>query len=486
VDLTGKLKPGGGYLALRVEDHARRGAQPKGKQSSKPESYGCYYTRTTGVWQTVWLEAVGDAYLRRSTRVEGRWKEGVARVTPDVGGAGAGGLTARAEVFDGAKRVGWAEGPAVAPLEIPVPAPKPWAPGSPSLYTLRLTLRDGKRVLDRARSQFGFRDIAIDGRRVLLNGRPLYQKLVLDQRFYPDGVYTAPSDRAIAHDIRLAMNAGFNGARVHQKPDDPRYYYWADRLGFLLWDEMADWGLDLALARNRDTLEAEWVEVVRRDWNHPSVIAWTPLNERRGDFLEDKAQQDFAERLHDLTRRLDPTRPAIDNDGYCHVKSDLATIHDYSLPEPLRQTWAEFGRSDSPKAFPAKVHQPHYVPGRAYGGEPVILSEVAGVWYSEDGETQGWGYGGKPASREEYVRRYRDTLWAIMDLKEVAGFCVTQFTDVEQEQNGVYYDDRSEKLPPEVFAAIHAGPRKWKRHRGARSLREAAGEDKPPRPSGEA
>ena len=234
--------------------------------------------------------------------------------------------------------------------------------------------------------------------------------------------------------------------------------------------------LDLSKARNRKTFEREWVEAVRRDWNHPSIIAWTPFNERRGDFLDDPAQQRFVAHIRDLNHELDPTRPAIDNDGYCHVATDIVTIHDYSPPETLAATWGGFGPGARAKHFPSKVHEPHFAPGGRYRGEPVILSEVAGVWHAPKAETKGWGYGDKPATVGEYVRRYRDTIWAVMRSRGVRGFCVTQLTDVEQEQNGLYYSDRSEKVPPEVFAAIHAGPSKWRNHPGADALRRILGD----------
>ena len=475
VDISDRLKPSGGRLVLRVEDKARSLRQPSGKQCPDLESRGCYYTRTTGVWQSVWLEGVGRAYLERTTRLTPNLSARTLTVLPDVGGAGANGLALRVEVFDGRDRVAHEEGPAEDEVVVAIPKPKPWSPESPFLYTLRLTLRDGKRVVDRSRSYFGLRDIAVEGRRVLLNGRPIIQKLVLDQRFYPNGVYTAPSDRAIRNDIRLAMLAGFNGARIHQKVDDPRYHYWADRMGFLAWGEMADWGADLSLVGARGNLEREWIEAVRRDANHPCVIAWTPFNERRGPYCEDADQQAFVEHIYRRTREEDGTRPVVDNDGYCHGHTDLATIHDYAGPEELRERWERFGQSGRKRAFPKAVRHPSFLDGHAYSGQPVILSEIGGIWFAPESEREGWGYGGRPASAEEFVRRYSDTVGAVMEQPEIAGYCVTQLFDVEQEQNGVYYEDRSEKLPPAVFAAIHAGPKRWRRSPGAKELRSLLG-----------
>ena len=179
--------------------------------------------------------------------------------------------------------------------------------------------------------------------------------------------------------------------------------------------------------------------------------------------------------IYRRTREEDGTRPVVDNDGYCHGETDLVTIHDYAPPDELRERWERFGQSGGKRSFPKRVSQPCFLEGHAYEGQPVILSEIAGVGYAPHAERVGWGYGAQPSGPEEYVRRYRDTIWAVMEQPEIAGYCVTQLFDVEQEQNGVYYEDRSEKLPPAVFAAIHAGPKRWRRSPGAKELRSLLG-----------
>jgi len=336
-DVTAYVTPGEAHnLVVCVRDDVRSGQQPGGKQCPDFKSRGCHYTRTTGIWQTVWLEAVAECGLRD------------VQITPDVDNARfivtprfyalKNGLRFRATLKDGEAVVSQAESVAAngIPCVLPVDAPRLWSPDDPFLYDLTFEVLDGETVIDTVQSYAGLRKIHIEGNRVFLNNEPLYLRLVLDQGFYPDGIWTAPTDAALKRDIELALAAGFNGARLHQKVFEERFHYWADRLGYLTWGESSSWGIDVKDVVSARNFLAEWREIVVRDRNHPSIIAWTPFNETHdtGDTRQHyRLHSDAAQ----LTRDLDPTRPVNDASGYVHVDTDLWTVHTYQQdPNILR------------------------------------------------------------------------------------------------------------------------------------------------------
>ena len=320
-DITPLLKAGSNSLTVRAEDPPTDRYIPRGKQYWEPKSRSIFYTRTTGIWQTVWLEAAGDSYLR-----------GV-RITPGMDGnvrfdarlaRGAADLEFHAVVSAGGKPVATASGPGDgerASISAVVADPKLWSLDNPQLYDVTFELRRGGTVLDRVTSYFGFRSVGIANGRVTLNGRPTYIKMVLDQGYWPESILTPPSDEAIQFDIRIAKDMGFNGARKHQKLEDPRFLYWADKMGFLVSSEMANAYLyDDAYA---ERFTREWMETVDRDYNHPSIVIWVPINESWGTpDLADRRQQNHLKALYTLTHSLDATRLVIDNEGWEHTGHD--------------------------------------------------------------------------------------------------------------------------------------------------------------------
>jgi hypothetical protein len=275
-----------------------------------------------------------------------------------------------------------------------------------------------------------------------LNNAPIYLRLVLDQGFYPDGIWTAPSDAALKRDIELSMQAGFNGARLHQKVFEERFHYWADRLGYLTWGESSSWGIDVKDIVSARAFLGEWREIVIRDRNHPSIIAWTPFNE-----THDVGDSHQHNRLHhdaaQLTRDLDPTRPVNDASGYVHVDTDIWTVHTYQQdPAKLQEQLAPKPESGVFRNFPDRE--------APYAGQPYIVDEFGGIKWIPSAEMvyaeNSWGYGEGPKTLEEFYARLEGMVDVLLSFNHISGFCYTQLTDVEQEQNGVYNYDRTEKF----------------------------------------
>ncbi len=456
-DITPYVTPGETHsLVVYVRDETRSGVQPGGKQCPDFKSRGCHYTRTTGIWQTVWMEAVSAYGLQD------------CQIIPDLDGARfvvvprffaeMRGLCFRVTLMDAGEQVAQVVVPAGNGLacEVPIADPKPWSPEHPFLYDLVFEVLDAEgQALDTVRGYAGLRKVHIEGNQLYLNNAPFYLRLVLDQGFYPDGIWTAPSDAALKHDIELAMRAGFNGARLHQKVFEPRFHYWADQLGYLTWGESSSWGMDLEdesfpkpqiSARN---FLSEWREIVVRDRNHPSIIAWTPFNETR---YRGAGRQH--NRLHvdayDLTHALDATRPVNDASGYVHVKTDLWTVHTYQQdPEVLMAQLTPDPEAGFFRNFPDK---------EGYSGQPYIVDEFGGIKWIPDESLRfaedSWGYGDDPQTLEEFYTRLEALVRVVRSFDHITGFCYTQLTDIEQEQNGIYNYDRSEKFDMARIAQI--------------------------------
>lgn len=455
-DITPFVSGGGTHsVVVSVLDDNRSDLQPSGKQCKAHKSRGVHYTRTTGIWQTVWIEAVSEYGLksfhiipdfdlkRFSVQTE------FFAVRPD--------LTFRATLMDGTKRVSTVEAAVSngAVCLLPVKKPKTWSPENPFLYDLVLEVVDKSgRVLDRVESYAGMRKIHLQGNQVFLNNKPYYLRLVLDQGFYPDGIWTAPSDAALKKDIELSMRAGFNGARLHQKVFEERFHYWADRLGYLTWGESSSWGIDIrngAAARN---FLIEWQEIVMRDRNHPSIIAWTPFNEAwsRGEELK----RLLIDAYH-LTHSLDPTRPVNDSSGGLHFKTDLWTEHTYEQdPVKLKELLALSDENKVWRRLPERSGE--------YRGQPYLIDEYGGIKWIPSPDKKyapdSWGYGTDPTTLEEFYARLEALTDVILNMSHVCGFCYTQLTDIEQEQNGVYNYDRSEKFDMKKIHSIFSKPRK--------------------------
>ena len=449
-DITKHVAPGPNTLFVAVKDDVRSGLQPKGKQAHLYASSGCDYTRTTGIWQTVWLEFVPERHIQ-SAKYYPDPANGKVTVTGLVQGQGTLQLTALWED----KPVGEAalsveDGFFTAQLDLS--ETHLWEPGKGGLYTLLLSFGE-----DRVKSYFGLRTAKFQGRKFLLNGKSLFQRFVLDQGFYPDGIYTAPTEEDLVKDIQLSFAAGFNGARLHEKVFEARFLYHCDRLGYLVWGEYPNWGLDHAHPLSTETYLNQWSEAVERDFNHPAIIGWCPFNETWG-YREEREKNALLTSLYKLTKRLDPTRPCIDSSGNYRILSEVYDIHDYDqdtqsfqarwdgLTDRIRETGGVIPAED-----PFFNSAPEGPSGRApffnqpYDNQPIFVSEYGGIRWPDD-TVEGWGYGNAPATPEEFFARYKGLTEALLNNPEIFGFCYTQLYDVEQEVNGLYTYGRAQKF----------------------------------------
>ena len=458
-DITDLIEIGKSYtLTVRCEDRLDR-EQPRGKQSWKPAPFACWYTPVSGIWQSVWLEGVGTVYpvdFRLTPRIDdGSLKAEMAlNELPENGSLR---LTAS---FQG-QVVARQETAALDRLVSTTlylnstrdrEGVRLWSPEQPNLYDLTIeTLKDGQ-VTDRVETYFGMRQIEIAGDQILLNRDVLYQRLVLDQGYWPDGLLTAPDDEALKKDVELTKALGFNGARKHQKFEDPQYLYWADHLGLLVWGELPS-----AYAfgdREKRNLLRDLSEAIRRDYNHPALIAWTPLNESWGVpcIRDQKEQQKLADALYTLAHALDGTRFVSGNDGWEQAATDVATVHDYTAwPEQLS---AAYGSAEALlQAAPAS--RALQARGYDHAGKPMLMTEYGGIAMAKDAEGENWGYNGAARDEESFLRRYAAITAAFRAMPYFRGYCYTQLTDVFQEVNGLLDMDRNPKADMEKIREIN-------------------------------
>ena len=481
--------PGDNTLIVFCKDDTRDPMIPRGKQSERYHSHGCDYTRTTGIWQSVWLEYLPKTHIESlritpslaaksvvlqvfedtlSVSVSFEGKEAAAVALPACGIVHEGPQENTAPP-DGTPRPGTA-----VTLTLPLQEIHPWEVGQGGLYDVTLTFGH-----DQVTSYFGLRDIALTDRAVLINGKPVFQRLVLDQGFYPEGIYTAPSDEALLNDIQLSMAMGFNGARLHQKTFEERFLYHADRLGYLVWDEYGNWGLDHTDPMAIYSFLPTWLEEMQRDYNHPSLIGWCPFNETWDQNY--RRQYDALLKLvYAASKAADPTRPVIDVSGAYHVVTDIYDYHDYiqdpkeleaHFPTQLDGTektagWKLPGNASflvPEDQVPLAAHfYDQLAPREAYTSGPAFVSEFGGIGFDKAAalstsghqDNEAWSYGNACHSEAEYIARFKGLCEALLKNPSLMGFCYTQLTDIEQEQNGVYTYDRQPKVDPAVFHEI--------------------------------
>jgi hypothetical protein len=448
-DITRLLRAGENELVVHVLHDVASGKEPTGKQTHTI-SEGCVYTRTTGIWQPVWLEAVGSSFVEGFSLAADPDHSRVM-IEAKINGSDPG-LTLKAEAFADGQSVG-SESCQVnggeAHLVLNLSRKRLWEPGAPFLYDLKFTLAREAEKVDEMSSYFGLRTVSIQGRAMLINGKRVFQRLILDQGFYPDGEWTAPSDEELKRDIERSMAAGFNGARLHQKVFEPRYLYWADKLGYLVWGEFPNWGFEY---RPEDYVNYtnEWNEVLLRDRNHPAIVGWCPFNEsppKAGEIQQIVWRQ---------TRALDPSRPIIESSGYAHTVANPLVLddHDYDQnPAAFKKRWEEFFGNTATERLPARYGAEGSAP--ADHGLPFMVSEFGGIGWATAG---GWGYGDGPKSLEAFYDRYGGLVTALLDNSNLFGFCYTQLTDVEQEHNGLYYYDRRPKFDLQRLHDLTARP----------------------------
>lgn len=465
-DITAALdQEGTQVLVVRAEDRPEDLAQPRGKQDWLERPHAIFYERTTGIWQPVWLEPVSTSYLESV-----QW-------TPDVERSA---LILRARVVRGDER----------PLRVHVrlrmhgelladdtyavtgeelhravllPGPALtlgagdtlWSPEHPNLVDAELALLAGEEVLDEVHSYAGLRTVGTSGGRFVLNGRPYYLRMVLEQGYWPQSHLAAPDPDALRREVELIKELGFNGVRVHQKVEDPRFLYWCDRLGLIVWGEMAN-AFDFSRIAV-DRLTREWLQVLERDYSCPSIVAWVPLNESWGvPHLEsDPAQRHLVHALYHLTKALDPTRLTIGNDGWEHTVSDIFSIHDYSSdPSVLRERYGDAGAVERTLSQVQPYYKSVVLPGFSRYDEPLMVTEFGGLTHRR-GDEEFWNGYGTVAEPKELLAKYDDLVSALLDSPVIAGFCYTQLTDTRQERNGLLDEDRVPKVDPADVRAVN-------------------------------
>ncbi len=450
-------------IVVRARDFQNE-RKPMGKQSAEYHNHTCVYTRTTGIWQTVWLEPVSNYGLKRAKVTADLTnqcfiiEQGLRSLTK--------GLAIRMTLFDDQGDVCCVQqdvgADSMTRFILPIAEDRVhfWEPGEGYLYDIVIELLKDGQVIDRVKSYAGYRSITVEGKRVLINGKSVFQRLVLDQGYYPDGIMTAPTDEALLKDIQLSMAAGFNGARLHQKVFEERFLYHADRSGYLVWGEFCDWGANAGgpfgkNQRHTATYITQWLEVLERDYSHPSIVGWCPLNETWQVLTDDITM------LHDVTRgmflatkAMDGTRPVLDTSGYSHLvpEADIYDSHNYE------QDVVKFAEVFSVPVVKGQVFENlvgDFPESIGYGGQPYFLSEFGGIWWNEELARQAkegndrkssWGYGDRPKDIEEFYSRFEKMCNVLLGHPEHFAYCYTQLTDVFQEMNGIFSFDRSEKF----------------------------------------
>lgn len=466
-DITGLIDPSGSCeVVVRAEDDPHDLAKPRGKQDWQLEPHSIWYPRTTGIWQTVWLEMLPATAIGRLSFTPhlARWEIGVGtwmtgedrkrlRLSVTLTSRGTQLASDSYTVVSGEvhRRIALSD-PGVDDSRNELL----WSPDSPHLIDAQVELW-GERgeLLDRAQSYTALRSAAVQGDRFVLNNRPYTLRMVLDQGYWPDTGLTAPDDHALRRDVELAKAMGFNGVRKHQKIEEPRYLYWADRLGLAVWEEMPS-----AYRFTPDSVErltGEWMEVISRDYSHPCIVSWVPVNESWGvpNLPDIPSERHYVQALYHLTRTIDYTRPVIGNDGWESVATDIIGIHDYD-DRPERMAKRYHAEEVLPRLF--KRERPGgrllVLDGQQKHADlPLMLTEFGGIAYSRERGT--WGYS-RCSTPEEFAQSYRALLAVVRELQVFSGFCYTQFADTYQEANGLLFADRTPKIPLAEIASATA------------------------------
>ncbi len=469
-DITSYLTPEGPQtIVVRADDDPHNLAKPRGKQDWRLEPHWIWYYRTTGIWQTIWLERVPPVrigFLRWTPNVE-RWEIGFeARVD----GFRHEGVRLRIMLHAGDDliaddTIAVVAGEVHRRIALSDPGVDDyrnellWSPMRPTLLHAKIELLDerGNRI-DSVYSYTALRSIGVQGDKFVLNGRPYPLRMVLDQGYWPDGGLTAPTDEALRRDVELTKAMGFNGVRKHQKIENPRYLYWADALGLLVWEEMPS--AYRFTKQSIERLTREWIAVIERDFSHPCIVAWVPFNESWGvpNLPDNPAQRHYVQALYHLTKTLDPSRPVVGNDGWESVATDIIGIHDYDdQPDRIAQRYST--HEELPRLF--KRERPAgrlLVLGTAPpADQPIVLTEFGGIAYSNDRERT-WGHA-EVDEPEKLREMYAKLIEVVRKLPVLAGFCYTQLTDTYQEANGLLYADRTPKFSLDDIAQATRGPR---------------------------
>ena len=459
-DITDHLQQGENEIRVCVKDLHTALDIPRGKQYWRETSTGIFYTATMGIWQSVWLEPVAPIYIKdvritplldkKSVQFEYTLSDYAACTLETVisyQGKTAADVIVHPMTDRGSVMVRLEE----AQLGVwNLVEELGWTPEQPRLFDVSFRLTRNGVLLDEVSSYFGLRSVCVENGRFLLNGRPYYQRLLLDQGYWPQGLLTAPTDEDFVRDIQTVKNLGYNGVRKHQKVEDPRYLYHADRMGLLVWGEIGS-GYTFS-QRLIQSFTAEWTEAVQRDYNHPCIVVWTPINESWGvtELAHENAQYAFCRAIYHLTKALDQTRPVSENDGWEHTADhEIMTIHDYeSNQDTLKERYATLNGIMSSQPAGRRL----LIRGVEYDGSPILVSECGGVSFQPE-NIGGWGYS-VAESENDFLERYRAVLQPLLASALVQGFCYTQFCDVEQETNGLLTYDRIPKVAAEKLRTV--------------------------------
>ena len=463
-DITHLLDPSGRQtVTVQVEDDPFDLAKPRGKQDWQLTPHSIWYPRTTGIWQTVWLERVPRTYIRKvrwtpkmsdysitfDARIDGDETEPLhvhvmlvhgERVLADDRYRVLGGEVDRRIILSD---------PGIDDYRNELL----WSPERPTLLDARIRLLAGDRVIDEVSSYCALRSVDVLRDRFMLNGRPLFLRMVLDQGYWPDTLCTPPSDDAARRDVELAKAMGFNGVRKHQKLEDPRYLYWADKLGLLVWGEMPSAYRFTRTAIKRQV--REWGDAIDRDFSHPSVIVWVPFNESWGvpDLPSTAPQRNAVEALYHLTKTLDPTRPVIGNDGWESSATDIIGIHDYDAdPEQMAQRYGLETKTEQLFDRRRPGGRILTLDGYPHRGQPIMLTEFGGISLRNSAGAWGYSEAENPAA---FARTYHRLVETVIHTPLFSGFCYTQFCDTFQEANGLLYADRTPKIPIEDIRRVN-------------------------------
>lgn len=458
-DVAGLVREDGDHLlVVRAEDHPGDVAKPRGKQDWMLAPHAVWYDRTTGIWQPVWIEAVPESYVSGL-----RWRSDVTSREVDVELRIAGPLpprttaTVRLEYQGeelGEVRVGVSSGTTRLTIDLPAQANGQhyeallWSPEHPRLIDATVTLSTG----DEVASYLGLRSASVENGAFLLNERPYFVRSVLSQGFWPESHLAAPSADALRREAQLIKDLGFNAARVHQKIEDPRFLYWADRLGLLLWEELPSAYEFSPLAVSRAM--TEWMEAIERDASHPSIVTWVPLNESWGvqNIAHSPEMRAFARALVQVTKAFDASRIVISNDGWEHVESDIVTVHDYDGDATaLRARYADRPAIDRLLDGLGPAGRRMLLGDLEYHDQPVMLTEFGGIRFAPGDE--GWGYTSASTS-DDYHHQVAALVAGAASSSVLAGYCYTQLTDTQQEANGLCDENRVPKLPLDVFREV--------------------------------
>lgn len=470
LDITHALREGENDLCLRVVDEADC-TQPRGKQYWDRGVMGCWYTPNSGIWQSVYLEAVGNVYLQRvHVRPDIERHQAIVSMTLDHIPQNELKLELTLSFKDRLSRtytVTAKEKEIRFPMDVQMDGTINgiicWSPENPNLLDLSVKVFEGETLMDHVRTYFGMRKVELKDSYVLLNERPFYQRLILDQGYWPDSLLTPPSDEAIRADVEWTKKFGYNGARKHQKIEDPRYYYWADKLGLVVWGEVPS-----AYVFNHDSVDGlsqTLTAFIDRDYNHPSIITWVPLNESWGvnRILNDKNQQALGRMLYHQAKALDGTRLVSANDGWEQTTTDISALHDYTAwGDDLAIHFASREQVDQIGCDERMAWADTETPT---GKEAFMVTEYGGIAFDSIGEQDDiggmatWGYNGKVQTQEAFVERFKSAVDAIRSIPFCRGYCYTQLTDVMQEINGLLTPDRKPKVEAAKLAEINRNPK---------------------------